>query len=176
MRYRLMCLLVCSCAAQAGIYKTYDKNGNVIFSDIPSNEAQQVETKPIAIVPALPRAVIDEKIKPVIKTDKNAEVPKNYQISITGLSSQMTLRKEDKAFNVGFEFKPPLHKEHHVMVAIDGQAPSKDNLSPLIDPSKLERGQHRLELKIVDKKQNVLQSEVVDFFVQQVSVANKPKK
>ena len=63
MRYRLMCLLMCCTAAQAGIYKTYDKNGNVIFSALPSNDAQQVETQPIAIVPALPRAVIDEKTK-----------------------------------------------------------------------------------------------------------------
>ena len=141
MRYRLMCLFMCCTAAQAGIYKTYDKNGNVIFSDIPSNDAQQVETQPIAIVPALPRAVIDEKTKPTAKTDKNAELPKSYQMSVTGLTPQMTLRKEDKAINVG-----------------------------------LERGQHRLEVKIVDKKQNVLHSEVIDFFVQQVTVANKPKK
>ena len=176
MRYRLMCLFMCCTAAQAGIYKTYDKNGNVIFSDIPSNDAQQVETQPIAIVPALPRAVIDEKTKPTAKTDKNAELPKSYQMSVTGLTPQMTLRKEDKAINVGLEFTPPLHKDHQLMVAIDGQALVKNNMSPLIDPSKLERGQHRLEVKIVDKKQNVLQSEVIDFFVQQVSVANKPKK
>ena len=69
MRLMVAISLLLTNVAQAEIYKTYDKNGNVIFSDVPSADAQQLEAKPIATVPALPRNVIDQKLKPQ-KDDK----------------------------------------------------------------------------------------------------------
>jgi hypothetical protein len=45
MRYWLVLLLSVSSVLHAGIYKTYDKNGNAVFSDAPSNDAQEVESK-----------------------------------------------------------------------------------------------------------------------------------
>ena len=67
-----------------------------------------------------------------------------------------------------------MYKEHHLLVSLDGKSLGKDVFSPTIDPSKLERGQHRLEIKVVDKQQKVLNTEVVDFFIQQTTV-NRPK-
>jgi hypothetical protein len=173
MRYSLILLALLTSSVQAGIYKTYDKNGNVIFSDVPSNEAQEVEDKPVATVPALPRSVIDAKTKP-LKDSKTATVPNSYKVTVAGLAPQTTLRKEGKALNAAIQLEPPLYKEHHLLVSLDGQSLGKDAFSPTIDPSKLERGQHRLEIKIIDKQQKTLQTEVVDFFIQQTTV-NKPK-
>lgn len=173
MRYSLIFLALLTSSVHAGIYKTYDKNGNVVFTDVPSNEAQVVEEKPIATMPALPRAVIDAKTKP-LKDDKAVAVPTNYKITVSGVADQATVRKEAQAFNAGFQFEPPLSKEHHINVSLDGKALGKDNFAPSIDPSKLERGQHRLELRVIDAKQKVIQTEKIDFFIQQTTL-NKPK-
>ena len=173
MRYGLILLVLLTSSVQAGIYKTYDKNGNVVFTDVPSNEAQEVEEKPIATMPALPRNVIDSKTKP-LKDAKVTTVPTSYKITVTGLAAQTTLRKEDKALNVAIQFEPALYKEHNLLVSLDGQSLGKDNFAPTIDPSKLERGQHRLEIKVLDKQKKTLQAEVIDFFIQQTTV-NKPK-
>ena len=173
MRYGLILLVLLTSSVQAGIYKTYDKNGNAVFTDVPSNEAQEVEEKPIATMPALPRDVIDAKTKS-LKDAKAATAPTAYKITVTGLAAQTTLRKEDKALNAAIQFEPALHKEHNLLVSIDGQSLGQDNFAPTIDPSKLERGQHRLEIKVIDKQKKTLQAEVIDFFIQQTTV-NKPK-
>ncbi|HMY81349.1 MAG TPA: DUF4124 domain-containing protein [Agitococcus sp.] len=159
--------------AQAEIYKTYDKNGNVIFSDVPSADAQHIEAKPIATVPALPRNVIDQKLKPQ-KDDKKL-LPTSYNMTINGLASEAVLQKEQETFNLGIQFEPALAKEHTLQVFLDGQDMGKNNLSPQINPRSLERGQHRLEFKVLDAKQSVMQTQAIDFFIQQPSTKT-PKK
>ncbi|HQV24004.1 MAG: DUF4124 domain-containing protein [Moraxellaceae bacterium] len=173
---RLVLLVTCLMAsmAQAEIYKSYDKNGNVIFSDVPNDSAEKVEEKPIATVPALSPKIIEEKTKP-IKDAKSTAVPNSYKITVSGLADQATIRKEAETFNAGIQFEPPLSKEHHITVSLDGKFLGKDAFSPSIEPSKLDRGQHRLEIKVLDKKQKIIQTESVDFFIQQPTV-NKPKK
>ncbi len=164
MRLVVLCCLLSANLAQAEIYKTYDKNGNVIFSDVPSADAQQLEAKPIATVPALPRSVIDEKMKP--KKDNKKSLPTSYKMTINGLASEAVLQKEQEAFNLGIQFEPALAKEHTLQVFLDGQDMGKNNLSPQISPSSLERGQHRLEFKVLDAKQNIMQTQAIDFFIQ----------
>jgi hypothetical protein len=164
MRLVVLCCLLSANLAQAEIYKTYDKNGNVIFSDVPSADAQQLEAKPIATVPALPRSVIDEKTKP--KKDNKKSLPTSYKMTINGLASETILQKEQEPFNLGIQFEPALVKEHTLQVFLDGQDMGKNNLSPQISPSSLERGQHRLEFKVLDAKQNIMQTQAIDFFIQ----------
>lgn len=164
MRLVVLCCLLSANLAQAEIYKTYDKNGNVIFSDVPSADAQHIEAKPIATVPALPRSVIDEKTKP--KKDNKKSLPTSYKMTINGLASETILQKEQEPFNLGIQFEPALAKEHTLQVFLDGQDMGKNNLSPQISPSSLERGQHRLEFKVLDAKQNIMQTQAIDFFIQ----------
>ncbi|HMU87486.1 MAG TPA: DUF4124 domain-containing protein [Agitococcus sp.] len=173
MRLVVLCCLLSANLAQAEIYKTYDKNGNVIFSDVPSADAQHIEAKPIATVPALPRNVIDQKLKPQ-KDDKKL-LPTSYNMTINGLASEAVLQKEQETFNLGIQFEPALAKEHTLQVFLDGQDMGKNNLSPQINPRSLERGQHRLEFKVLDAKQSVMQTQAIDFFIQQPSTKT-PKK
>jgi len=174
MRLIILSFLLCSTGVvNAQIYKTYDKNGNVIFSDVPSNSAEQVEEKPIAIIPALPKKIIEEKTKPLKKND--GSVPKAYKLTVSGLEQDATLRKEQEAFQAGVQFEPPLHKNHTLLIALDGKDLGKNNFAPKIEPNQLDRGQHRLDIKIVDQNQKTIQTETFDFFIQQAAVAGKKK-
>jgi hypothetical protein len=172
MRYLPLILLCVTGLAQAGIYKTYDKNGNVIFSDAPSNDAQEVESKPIATIPALPRAIIDKKIQPIVN-NKAATEPTSYKVTVANIKANDTLRKTDPALIATIQLEPQLWKEHHLSVLLDGKQIGQDNFSPKIDPASLERGEHRLEINVFNKKKNSLATEVIGFFIQQSSVANK---
>lgn len=172
MRYWLVLLLSVCPALHAGIYKTYDKNGNVVFSDAPSADAQEVADKPVATIPALPKAVIDKKTQPLTPNNTPTE-PTDYKITINNLKANAVLRKEEKSFAATIALEPQLWREHHLQVTLDGKQIGKDNLFPLIDPAVLERGQHRLEVVIVTNKKKILKTEVVDFFIQQPSVAKK---
>lgn len=172
MRYLPLMLLCLTGLVHAGIYKTYDKNGNAVFSDAPSNDAQEVVEKPVMVVPALPKTIIDLKTQPLGKNTSATE-PTDYKITIANIKANDTLRKEDKSFMAGVTLEPALWKEHHLQLSLDGKQIGKDAFSVLIDPSVLERGQHRLEIVVVTNKKKILKTEVVDFFIQQSSVANK---
>jgi hypothetical protein len=174
MRYLPVVLLCLTGLAQAGIYKTYDKNGNVVFTDTPSNDAQEVADKPVATIPALPRNVIEQKTKPIAKDGKAAE-PTAYKITIDNLKANTTFHREDKVVTANIQVEPPLWKYHHLQVTLDGKSLAQDNFAPEFDPSTAERGQHRLDVKVVNQKGAILSTEVVDFFVQLPSVAVKKK-
>lgn len=171
MRLVVVIGLLLTNVAQAEIYKTYDKNGNVIFSDVPSDSAEKVEEKPIMTVPALPAAL--KKPLTANSANKDSIIPKTYKIVISGLEAQATIQKQSPAFNLGLSFDPPLHKTHSLEVLLDSHNLGKNNFTPKIDPSQLDRGQHRLEVKIFDQKQKNIQTQVVDFFIQQASAAGK---
>lgn len=172
MRYLPIILLCAVGFAQAGIYKTYDKNGNAVFSDAPTHDAQEVVEKPVMVVPALPKTVIDLKTQPIGKNTSATE-PIDYQVIFSNIKTNDTLRKEDNALPVGVILNPPLWKEHHLQISLDGKQISKDSFSFVIEPTLLERGQHRLEAVIITNKKKIVKTEVVDFFIQQSSVANK---
>ncbi|MBK6758522.1 MAG: hypothetical protein IPG70_13375 [Moraxellaceae bacterium] len=98
---------------------------------MPSNEAQTIEEKPIATMPALPRDVIDAKTKP-LKDVKTAIIPIAYKVTVAGLAAQTTLRKEDKVLNASIQLEPALYKEHHLLVSLDGKSLGKDVFRPLL--------------------------------------------
>ena len=172
MRYLPIVLLCAVGLAQAGIYKTYDKNGNVVFSDAPSSDAQEVEDKPVMVVPALPKAVIDKKIQSTTN-NKAVTEPTSYKVTIANIKANDTLRKTDPALVATIQLEPPLWKEHHLSVLLDGQKIGQDNFSPKIDPVNLERGQHRLEVNVLNKNKKSVATEVIDFFIQQPSAIKK---
>ena len=172
MRYWFMLLLSVCSALHAGIYKTYDKNGNAVFSDAPTHDAQEIADKPVMVVPALPKAVIDLKTQPLVKNNSATE-PTNYQVTFSNIKANDTLRKEDSSLPVSVNLNPPLWKEHHLQLSLDGKQVSIDSFSMAIEPKLLERGQHRLEAVIITNKKKILKTEVLDFFVQQPSAIKK---
>ena len=172
MRYLPVILVCLTGLAQAGIYKTYDKNGNVIFSDAPSSDSQEVEDKPVMVVPALPKAVIDKKIQSTAN-NKAATEPTSYKVTVANIKASDTLRKTDAALIATIQLEPQLWKEHHLIVLLDGKQIGQDNFSPKIDPTTLERGQHRLEINVLSNNKKSVATEVIDFFIQQPSAIKK---
>ena len=172
MRYLPVMLLCVTSLAQAGIYKTYDKHGNVVFSDAPSSDAQEIEDKPVMVVPALPKAVIDQKTQPLTKNTSPTE-PESYKVKVANIKANDTLHKTDAALIATIQLEPQLWKEHHIIVLLDGKQIGKDNFSPKIDPTTLERGQHRLQIDVLSKNKKSVVTEAIDFFIQQPSAIKK---
>jgi len=162
----LMLVLGVLAAAQAGagIYKTYDKNGNVVYSDDPAGES--VQTRETMVVPALPKKVIDQKLNRKGKDETpGAAEPREYAIKILKPAPEQTLQHGEDAFNMDFEIEPELGKSHHVEVFLNGDRLSRDNYSPTIDPQTLPRGEQRLEVVVVDKKGMRISATAINFHI-----------
>ena len=158
----------------AEIFRTYDKNGNPAFSDSASGESESVQTRETMVVPALSPDVIQKKLRPEATAKAADTEPKTYKIGISRPLADETLAHGIVAFAVAFQLEPKLWHDHHFEVLVDGVRLAKDSYSPKLDPAKLDRGQHRLEIKVMDAKGKVVASQGQDFHVQHVSVLNRP--
>lgn len=175
----LLIVLTTPLLAQAEIYKTIDKNGNVVFTDTPTQGAQAVDEKPIMTMPALPQQVIKDSRK--TGEDKNGKSvgnePKAYKIKIGRPLANETIQHGTEKFKADLTLEPSLWSLHHLEIQLDGKPLPRDSLHPEIDPGALDRGQHRLAVQVVDAKKKVLSEASVDFFVQQPSqLLRKPSK
>lgn len=54
--------LLCSPLLQAGVYKHVDANGNVTYSNIPSDNAKRVDLPSIIVVPAIDHGDVEERM------------------------------------------------------------------------------------------------------------------
>ncbi|RZU47285.1 uncharacterized protein DUF4124 [Fluviicoccus keumensis] len=157
--------------AMAGIYKTYDKNGNAIYSDAPSGGAEEVQTRETMVVPSLPRQVIDQKLNMGDAKKKGAAgaEPSSYQVKITKPLPDAHLQHGDEAFSMEFELTPNLWKGHHVEIYLNGEKIARDKYSPKLDPAELPRGEQRLEVVIVNARGVKVASDAINFNVFQGS-------
>ena len=158
----------------AGIYKTYDKNGNVIFTDTPTQASQPVEEKPLMTMPGLsPKAILDSK-KGASKVESGPDSPPTaYKISIIKPGMAEVIPSGSGVFKTEVTLEPILWKEHKLETLLDGTLIAKDNLHIEMDPQTLDRGEHRLEIRVLDKNNKVISSGIVEFVVQQPSLLKR---
>lgn len=58
----LIAFVFFSCSTHAGIYKHVDDQGNVTYSNIPSNNAKQLNLPPIVVVPPVDSGEVEDRI------------------------------------------------------------------------------------------------------------------
>ncbi|HEX5359502.1 MAG TPA: DUF4124 domain-containing protein [Fluviicoccus sp.] len=169
-RMVLAAVILMSGHALAGIYKTYDKNGNVVYSDDPAGGAESVQTRETMVVPALPKQVIDNKLNRGGKSGEKAlKEPVSYQVKISKPAPDQQFQHGDPAFNLEFSLTPDLWKTHHFEVYLNGERISRDNYSPSLNPEKMSRGDHRLEIRILNERGQKITAEGMNFSVFQGS-------
>ncbi|HEX5277410.1 MAG TPA: DUF4124 domain-containing protein [Fluviicoccus sp.] len=169
-RWVVAVMVLWSGHALAGIYKSYDKNGNVVYSDDPAGGAESVQTRETMVVPALPRQVIDSKVNRGVKPGEKAlKEPTSYEIRIAKPLPDQQFQHSDPPMNLDFSLKPELWKTHHFEIYLNGERIARDNYSPVLDPEKLARGDHRLEVRILNEKGQRISAEGMNFTVFQGS-------
>ncbi|GJL73695.1 MAG: hypothetical protein NMNS01_28940 [Nitrosomonas sp.] len=58
-----LALLLLPAITQSGVYKKIDESGNVTYSNIRSNKAEQLDLPPITVVPGIDSAAVEAKIQ-----------------------------------------------------------------------------------------------------------------
>ncbi|MFQ6372022.1 DUF4124 domain-containing protein [Shewanella sp. YIC-542] len=148
----MLCLL--SMAVQATVYKWVDKDGNVHYSDQPHTNAQQVQLGSntdnqlsMAPVPSIPAA-----------TTTSTENKPRYQVSIISPEHEQTIRDNAGDFTVSGTVQPSLASGHYLQLYIDGVATTDAQHSTVFALNNIDRGEHRLQLKVVQQNGKILAS------------------
>ncbi len=180
--YRILLALTAMLAfstVQADVYRYIDSNGNQVFTDSPpkdkadAGKAEKVETKPLMTVPAFQGGSRKSSPQPLPKAGNV-----DYEIVIQSPQPGATFQKNaEEEIPVAVSVSPSVANGHRMVYLLDGQEQSGAIGS--LSSEKFDRGTHRLEVRVLNAKGDVLSKAAVEFNIQQTSALGptgpKPK-
>lgn len=178
----LITMLVSPSDAHARIYKTVDKDGNVVFTDVPPKDkskaveidAANVYTPPPAVAPK--RTGSDQATIDAEELEELEEPVGAYsRLQIVTPEADQAVRENAGNLNVVVSLSPPLVASHQVQILLDGNVLAT-NAGTTLRLSNVDRGTHVLTAQIVDTRGNTLiTSDPTSFHMQRISV-NSPAR
>ncbi|MEQ9451416.1 MAG: DUF4124 domain-containing protein [Pseudomonadales bacterium] len=158
----LICLLTLACtAAEAAtrIYKTVDKDGNVVFTDTPPpNRTDPVDLKQTnEYSPEVSnQRGTDRRVPPPVAGEEEPDdvVPFSYE-SIKLVSPEADLALRDNAGNVtvSVSLSPGLRQGDTLEVLLDGKVVASGAQTE-VQLENVDRGSHEVAARVVDKSGN----------------------
>lgn len=170
----LLALLTLALPATAEVYKYYDKDGNLVLSDVvPGDRAEKVEKitpRPVMTVPALNPDRLPRQ-------SRLAERPavteaRDYEIVIQSPGAEADYRTMEEAIPIAFSITPSLKEGHRLETLLDGEPVAGESIAP--EP--LGRGTHTLEIRVADAEGKVLKQSSVVFHIQQPTALGPLRK
>jgi hypothetical protein len=172
-RHLYAALLLFPGVASAVICKSVDADGVVSYADVPAAECENPVQLPeySRYTPRIPEPLPDSGRTATASDGEVTSLFAGYDsLSISEPASGGSVRNNEGKVTVVVDLKPPLQPDHRVTLTIDGQPISGRFDSVAIDLDGVERGQHRLQARVVDADGGVLiESSPVEFTMRQAS-------
>jgi hypothetical protein len=149
----VLCLSVSTLTGAQTVYHSKDAQGNPVFSDQPKPGAKAVEVKPTNTTPAL---------TPTYTPPPTSNQFKAY--SHIGIAVPSPIPNGLVPTNVGILVEPALQPGHSWQLKLDGGAIASGTEAGATIPP-LERGNHVLQIDVLDGGRVVGSSDPVDVFV-----------
>lgn len=179
MTRRLLCLLLGLCLPWAGaqaatVYRSIDAEGNVVFTDQPTENSERVELEPLTVVPS-PEPI---PLAPTFEQDDDDEVafgdpfmpytifrivePEDEQTLPTGYAGNV---------QVELDIDPDLRDDHRVRLLLDGEISQSAVHTKAFLLTDLDRGEHTIQAELLDASGRVRhRTEPVTLYVHRASV------
>jgi len=167
MRTFLYCVLLLSggqLMAETSIYRSYDADGNPVFSDEPSAGSESIDIGEVQTVPA----ETDVKFE---YTKRESSKPGWYSgLMITSPGNDEAVRANAGDITVEVKIEPRLRKQDRIKLYLDSQL-VEEGSETSFTLTELDRGTHRLYASVFDDKgEELLRSSAVTFHLQRESV------
>ena len=166
MRLFLFCIaLILLTPVSAGVYRTLDEDGNVIFTDKPSPDAEEIKIDKVQTIPAGAddfKYTPPEKSAESVYTKLDVVSPENGQV-FTGNTGDVTVSVLiEPALNTGIGDR--------LILTMDGQKEA-DSTSTSFSFTNLDRGTHTITVDVVNKDGKSLKSSTPTSFTIKRTVA-----
>ena len=164
--------------AEARIYKTKDKDGNIVFTDVPpKDQAEAVE-----LTPANQYTAPVEPQQPTQRTRRNDDVEEEVEettsynrIAVVSPEADQAIRENAGNVSIIVEVTPGLDvgAGHTVEVLLGDRIAGSAN-SGLVALENVDRGTHMVRARVVDANGNIMiQSEPVAFHMLRYSALRR---
>jgi hypothetical protein len=158
-----------------GVYKWEDENGQVHYSDVPHEGAEEIELQPVQTF-SLPAVTSASDATKDGNADTEDQVAPGYaSLAITSPSMEETIWNTGGKVTVNMSLQPSLQMGHSIRLFLDGQMlvdlPTKASSVQL---SEVYRGEHKVSAEVQNENGQVLiKADPVTFFYHQSGV-NSP--
>lgn len=159
-KYRSFFFLCCIFPplAQAAIYQKVDAQGEIYFSDVQTPTTSPFILKPINTYSFLP------KKQSSTETETKREKNRYHRFALKQPSNQENFQNTAPVLGV-LEIEPTLQEGDSMQWWLDGKRVQESKSTQYVIPS-LDRGEHTLQVTLVDMKNHILmQTEKVTFYV-----------
>lgn len=144
-------LIFMTSAASADIYRSVDENGNVVFSDTPSEGAEKIEVKEA-------QTVDSPSTQPFRYDPPPAEQPPRYQsLAITSPQDDQSVRANAGNVSVSMSVTPGLRGGDRLVLLMDGKQVASGS-STSVSMDNVDRGSHTLQARVIDRNGKTLAS------------------
>lgn len=170
------CLLLLGTAAQAQVYKTVDKDGNVVYTDKPPTPGAEPMNLPALSVVPVPESQARASRASKRHTDEEGNVTDFNALRRGYRDFRIVQPLPEQSFNgtnniatIAWETEYALQQGMSVIISINGQA-MEPTTQQVIASERLDRGEHQVSATLVDaRNRTVATAEPVTFFVRQWS-------
>lgn len=174
--FRTLLLLVLLLPIAAGaktIYKYYDADGNVVFTDQPMPGAEKVNLPEPQVVSNPNRTTYAPSL-PLMPAAPASDVAPYSQFKIKAPAKDETFRNQEDVL-VSLSIMPRLRSGDKVQLTLDGAPVGKPKPSPQFALPNVERGSHTLQAHIIDANgKTVMSSDTITFHMHKTSVLSGP--
>ncbi len=158
MKYYTLLLLLIVLTIQADVYRTVDRQGNIIFSDTATENAEKIELKEsFTYTPP----VITDLIEGELQSPIPLEIPiPSYTIVITSPTQNETVRENAGNVIITSLISPVLSVERadKLVFSLDGNLKSTAQDGNSYTFTNVDRGSHIAVVSVVDKSGKTIKS------------------
>ncbi len=141
-----LCLLICSLGAAAEVYKTHDKDGNVIYTDNPNTAgAEKVELREINTVPGDTQPPVAEQGQSV----PPAQEEFSYQLRILSPRNDVSIPIGQRDLAIAISLTPGLRNGDVLVYYLDGEL-IEESQSTSVIVREIPRGTHVVSVEAMD--------------------------
>jgi hypothetical protein len=166
-------ILVATGTVEAGVYKSTDEEGNVVYTDQPPPEgATEVHVPP----PTTYKPPAIHKAQPVTSPRPKPKASQGYEsISITSPENEATIRDAAGKLVLTVSTVPALQSGHKIRILMDSEQKAEE-ASTTFHFDNLDRGGHTFQAFVIDAKGRAIDlSNPITVYVHRPSALFRPR-
>jgi hypothetical protein len=146
MRFALALIaLLLTCVCSADVYKTIDKDGNVVYTDSPkSDNAEKIELRELNTVPPAPTNYSPDysnSARPALMS---------YKIDIISPSNNLIIPVGQRDLAIAISLDQPLQAGHLLVYYMDGDMVEETMMTNILIKDVM-RGPHQITVEVMDE-------------------------
>lgn len=170
-------LLVWPMLCAAGIYRYTDAQGNTHYTSQPPEGVQADEVRLPQNSPRSHAPTGSTSSSNNSQSNSSEPAASRYSvIRLIGLEDEQALRANGGTLSIEVQLVPALQAGHSLRLLLDGQVASPAGTATQRQLSSVERGQHSLQVEILNEQQVVIQRSAASGFTIQRTHLNSPTR